>query len=120
MDADRFRAWRDEHRYTSISGETIDFGPCAFMEAYDPGTVFSSSMWRALRLRHQPTLRCGTWRGWPRRCCLIALEVGSEESALAAANQALSSSSRSSRRRAPLDFCARLAFARTRGRCVAR
>src|ERR1035438_2141646 len=27
---------------TSISGETIDFGPCAFMEACDPATVFSS------------------------------------------------------------------------------
>lgn len=27
---------------TSISGETIDYGPCAFMEAYDPRTVFSS------------------------------------------------------------------------------
>ncbi|GAC1427725.1 MAG: YdiU family protein [Acidobacteriaceae bacterium] len=26
----------------SISGETIDYGPCAFMEAYDPDTVFSS------------------------------------------------------------------------------
>jgi serine/tyrosine/threonine adenylyltransferase len=26
----------------TISGETIDFGPCAFMEAYDPDTVFSS------------------------------------------------------------------------------
>jgi uncharacterized protein YdiU (UPF0061 family) len=26
----------------SISGETIDYGPCAFMDAYDPGTVFSS------------------------------------------------------------------------------
>ena len=25
-----------------ISGETIDYGPCAFMNAYDPGTVFSS------------------------------------------------------------------------------
>jgi uncharacterized protein YdiU (UPF0061 family) len=27
---------------TSISGETIDYGPCAFMEAYDPAKVFSS------------------------------------------------------------------------------
>jgi serine/tyrosine/threonine adenylyltransferase len=27
---------------TAISGETIDFGPCAFMDAYDPATVFSS------------------------------------------------------------------------------
>ncbi len=26
----------------SIAGETIDFGPCAFMDAYDPATVFSS------------------------------------------------------------------------------
>ena len=27
---------------SSVSGETIDYGPCAFMDAYDPGTVFSS------------------------------------------------------------------------------
>lgn len=26
----------------TISGETIDYGPCAFMEAFDPETVFSS------------------------------------------------------------------------------
>jgi serine/tyrosine/threonine adenylyltransferase len=26
----------------TISGETIDFGPCAFMDAFDPATVFSS------------------------------------------------------------------------------
>ncbi len=26
----------------AVSGETIDYGPCAFMEAYAPGTVFSS------------------------------------------------------------------------------
>ena len=26
----------------SICGETIDYGPCAFMDAYDPDTVFSS------------------------------------------------------------------------------
>ena len=26
----------------SIAGETIDYGPCAFMNAYDPATVFSS------------------------------------------------------------------------------
>jgi serine/tyrosine/threonine adenylyltransferase len=27
---------------TTISGETIDYGPCAFMDAVDPATVFSS------------------------------------------------------------------------------
>ena len=26
----------------TISGDTIDYGPCAFMDKYDPGTVFSS------------------------------------------------------------------------------
>jgi uncharacterized protein YdiU (UPF0061 family) len=26
----------------SIAGETIDYGPCAFMDRYDPATVFSS------------------------------------------------------------------------------
>jgi uncharacterized protein YdiU (UPF0061 family) len=25
-----------------VAGETIDYGPCAFMDEYDPGTVFSS------------------------------------------------------------------------------
>ena len=27
---------------TTLSGETIDYGPCAFMDRYDPATVFSS------------------------------------------------------------------------------
>ena len=27
---------------TTISGETIDYGPCAFLEGFDPATVFSS------------------------------------------------------------------------------
>src|SRR5215204_6367080 len=27
---------------TSIAGETIDFGPCAFLDAYNPAAVFSS------------------------------------------------------------------------------
>ena len=26
----------------ALSGETIDYGPCAFMDRYDPKTVFSS------------------------------------------------------------------------------
>ncbi|MEZ5703137.1 MAG: protein adenylyltransferase SelO family protein [Burkholderiaceae bacterium] len=30
------------HDNMTISGETIDYGPCAFMDAYDPDTVFSS------------------------------------------------------------------------------
>ncbi|MGY1751668.1 protein adenylyltransferase SelO [Blastococcus sp. SYSU D01042] len=39
----------------TISGETIDYGPCAFMEAYDPDTVFSSiDEGGRYRLRNQP------------------------------------------------------------------
>ena len=26
----------------TLSGETIDYGPCAFMDTFDPNTVFSS------------------------------------------------------------------------------
>ena len=39
----------------TISGETIDYGPCAFMEAFDPETVFSSIDPGAVRLR-QPAV----------------------------------------------------------------
>ena len=41
----------------AISGETIDYGPCAFMDAYDPNTVFSS-IDHAGRYRygHQPRI----------------------------------------------------------------
>ena len=41
----------------AISGETIDYGPCAFMDAYDPETVFSS-IDHAGRYRygHQPSI----------------------------------------------------------------
>ena len=77
---------------TSISGETIDYGPCAFMEAYDPATVFSSidhggryaygnqpsaALWNLARLAEA-------------LLPVLALEAGSEEVALAAANEALS------------------------------
>lgn len=30
----------------TLSGETIDYGPCAFMDAYDPATAFSSIDYR--------------------------------------------------------------------------
>ncbi|MBE1556491.1 uncharacterized protein YdiU (UPF0061 family) [Filibacter limicola] len=41
----------------SISGETIDYGPCAFMDAYDPETVFSSiDMQGRYAYGNQPTI----------------------------------------------------------------
>jgi uncharacterized protein YdiU (UPF0061 family) len=41
----------------TISGETIDYGPCAFMEAYDPETVFSSiDSWGRYAYGNQPSI----------------------------------------------------------------
>ncbi len=44
----------------TISGETIDYGPCAFMDAYDPRTVFSSiDSWGRYAYGNQPAV--ATW-----------------------------------------------------------
>jgi uncharacterized protein YdiU (UPF0061 family) len=41
----------------AVSGETIDYGPCAFMEAYDPATVFSSiDAWGRYAYGEQPVI----------------------------------------------------------------
>lgn len=41
----------------AISGETIDYGPCAFMDHYDPKTVFSSiDVGGRYAFNHQPTM----------------------------------------------------------------
>jgi uncharacterized protein YdiU (UPF0061 family) len=76
---------------TSISGETIDFGPCAFMEAYDPATVFSS-IDHGGRYAYANQPRAAQWnlaRLAEALLPVLVLEAGSEEPALAAANQAL-------------------------------
>ncbi|EHB45296.1 UPF0061 protein ydiU [Mycolicibacterium rhodesiae JS60] len=41
----------------TISGETIDYGPCAFMDAFDPKTVFSSiDSWGRYAYGNQPAI----------------------------------------------------------------
>ncbi|WP_137144914.1 YdiU family protein [Mycolicibacterium sp. CR10] len=41
----------------TISGETIDYGPCAFMESFDPATVFSSiDSWGRYAYGNQPSV----------------------------------------------------------------
>src|SRR5881275_107197 len=43
----------------TISGETIDYGPCAFMEAYDPAAVFSSiDLQGRYAFGNQPNIAC--------------------------------------------------------------
>jgi len=41
----------------AISGETIDYGPCAFMDTYDPATVFSSiDLYGRYAYENQPSI----------------------------------------------------------------
>jgi uncharacterized protein YdiU (UPF0061 family) len=77
---------------TSISGETIDFGPCAFMEAYDPATVFSS-IDRHGRYAYANQPRIMLWNLTRLAESLIPfleVDVGSEAAALDSAKEALS------------------------------
>ena len=76
---------------TSISGETIDYGPCAFMEAYDPATVFSS-IDRHGRYAYANQPRIALWNLTRLAEALLPVlvqEEGSEEAALASAHEAL-------------------------------
>jgi uncharacterized protein YdiU (UPF0061 family) len=75
----------------SISGETIDFGPCAFMEAYDPATVFSS-IDHGGRYAYGNQSRAALWnlaRLAEALLPVLAQEAGSEEAAVVAANETL-------------------------------
>jgi uncharacterized protein YdiU (UPF0061 family) len=76
---------------TSISGETIDYGPCAFMEAYDPATVFSSIDQQG-RYAYGNQPRIALWnlvRLAEALLPVLQLEAGSEEAALKSAQEAL-------------------------------
>lgn len=81
---------------TSISGETIDYGPCAFMEAYDPATVFSAIDERG-RYAYANQPRIALWnltRLAEAMLPLLEQEAASQksrlqEAAVASANEAL-------------------------------
>jgi uncharacterized protein YdiU (UPF0061 family) len=76
---------------TSVSGETIDYGPCAFMEAYDPSTVFSS-IDRQGRYAYGNQPGIALWNLARLAETLIPLleqETGSEQAGLDSANEAL-------------------------------
>jgi uncharacterized protein YdiU (UPF0061 family) len=76
---------------TSISGETIDYGPCAFMEAYDPATVFSSiDHGGRYAYGNQPNVaRWNLARLAEALLSVLIEEAGSETTAVTAANEAL-------------------------------
>jgi uncharacterized protein YdiU (UPF0061 family) len=76
---------------TSISGETIDYGPCAFMEAYDPATVFSSIDHYG-RYAYGNQHRAMHWNLARLAEALLPVleqEAGDQEAAVATANESL-------------------------------
>ncbi len=72
----------------SIAGETIDYGPCAFMDAYDPATVFSS-IDRGARYAYGNQPRIAQWNLTRLAEALLPLLNEDRETAVAAAMDAL-------------------------------
>lgn len=76
----------------SIAGETIDYGPCAFMEAYNPATVYSS-IDRQGRYAYGNQPHIALWNLTRLAECLLPLleqESGTEGAAMESAKEALS------------------------------
>ncbi|HSH39469.1 MAG TPA: protein adenylyltransferase SelO family protein, partial [Chthoniobacterales bacterium] len=72
----------------SVAGETIDYGPCAFMDEYDPKTVFSSiDRFGRYAYANQPSI--GLWNLTRLAECLVPLLADDEDRAIADAEQAL-------------------------------
>ena len=73
---------------TAISGETIDYGPCAFMDHYNPKTVFSSidKLGRYSFSNQPPIIK---WNLSRFAECLIPLIDKNEDTAIRIANESI-------------------------------
>src|SRR5437870_3557580 len=74
----------------SIAGETIDYGPCAFMDSYDPATVFSS-IDRSGRYAYANQPAIAQWNLVRLAECLLPLLAPDEDAAVEEAKAALAS-----------------------------
>ncbi|KFE34553.1 protein adenylyltransferase SelO [Thioclava atlantica] len=71
----------------ALSGETIDYGPCAFMDSYHPGRVFSSiDQFGRYAYARQPQI--AVWNLAQFATCLLPL-MGEREAAIEAASAAV-------------------------------
>ena len=78
---------------TTVSGETIDYGPCAFLDAYDPAGVFSSiDVQGRYAYGHQPRIMLWNLTRLAETLVpLLAQETGNDEkAAVAVAEEVLS------------------------------
>jgi uncharacterized protein YdiU (UPF0061 family) len=73
---------------TSVSGETIDYGPCAFMDHYDPATVFSSIDEQG-RYAYANQPRIALWNLTRLAECLLPLLSDDKDKAIEEAQAAL-------------------------------
>lgn len=73
---------------TSISGETIDYGPCAFMDHYDPAMVFSSIDEQG-RYAYANQPRIALWNLTRFAECLLPLFSDEQDKAISEAQSAL-------------------------------
>jgi uncharacterized protein YdiU (UPF0061 family) len=73
---------------TAVSGETIDYGPCAFMDTYDPAAVFSS-IDRQGRYAYANQPHIGLWNLSRFAETLLPLLNDDQEAAVAEAEEAL-------------------------------
>src|ERR687893_1897549 len=72
----------------SVAGETIDYGPCAFIDAYDPAAVFSSiDSFGRYAYGNQPNI--AKWNLARLAETLLPLLAEGEEAAIAQAHEAL-------------------------------
>tara|TARA_B100001175_G_scaffold303506_1_gene298582 strand:+ start:54 stop:1499 length:1446 start_codon:yes stop_codon:yes gene_type:complete len=72
----------------AISGETIDYGPCAFMDKYDPKTVFSSiDKYGRYAFSNQPPIT--KWNLARFAECLIPLISNNENEAIKIATEVI-------------------------------
>lgn len=72
----------------SIAGETIDYGPCAFMDAYDPATVLSSIDHRGrYAYGNQPSI--ALWNLTRLAEAMLPLFSDDQDQAISIANDAL-------------------------------
>lgn len=73
----------------SVAGETIDYGPCAFLDRYEPEAVFSAIDHQGrYAYMNQPAI--GQWNLTRLAECLLPLLSGDMDSAVAEAQEALS------------------------------
>lgn len=72
----------------SVAGETIDYGPCAFMDAYHPGKVYSS-IDRQGRYAYGAQPQIGLWNVTRLAETLLPLLAEEQDAAIAQAEEAL-------------------------------